>query len=249
MAQKIVVLRSEFSDQVVQYKRYYARIPEFLEKYPPEAGYSVEIEKTDLLSLQKGRLSLLREAINAGHKPCDVGLPGIENDVNTLVFTARLLDPQKRVIRSASASMKIEEHKDFEALETSANQRLLAALGFGGEVLEADENQDFLAQGLFETTQTGSDTTARSAPDTFEHTAGRERSADMTDKDEDEGEDDAQISAAERRQIENLAQRVNQPAPVLRTRADAKKARQALNALARQKRTANGSSAEGTQNA
>jgi hypothetical protein len=239
MAEKIVTLISDRGAEVL-YKRYGARIPLFLAEYPPKEGYRVVIEMTDLLSMQKGRMALLREAINAGKKPCDVGLPGIENDVNTLVCTARLLDPQERVIRSACASMKIEEHKDLEALETAANQRLLAALNFGGEVLDEDEDRDLAAQHLTRTAppQTGH-TFASSTPDTFEQTTSGDVALDTT---EHEDENDTKISAAERRMIENLARRVNQPMPTLRTRADVKNARQALNALARQQR--NGASPE-----
>jgi hypothetical protein len=238
MAEKIVTLIGDHGAEVL-YKRYGARLPLFLAEYPPKEGYRVVIEMTDLLSLQKGRMALLREAINAGKKPCDVGLPGLENDVNTLVCTARLLDPQERVIRSASASMKIEEHKDLEALETAANQRLLAALDFGGEVLDDDEDRDLAAQRLTRTAppQTGA-TFARSTPDTFEQPRGGTLASEATDEDENENK----VSAAERRMIENLARRVNQPMPTLRTRADVKKARQALNSLARQQR--NGASAE-----
>lgn len=237
MAEKIVTLTDDRGAEVL-YKRYGARIPLFLAAYPPKEGYRVVIEMTDLLSLQKGRMALLREAINAGKKPCDVGLPSIDNDVNTLVCTAKLLDPQERVIRSASASMKIEEHKDLEALETAANQRLIAALNFGGEVLDDDEDRDLAAQGLTRTAQSPTDATfASSLPDTFEPTAGGNLASETTSE-----EDANKISAAERRLIENLARRVNQPAPTLRTRADVKKARQALNALARQQR--NGAAAE-----
>ncbi|MBL8269554.1 hypothetical protein [Steroidobacter sp.] len=239
MAEKIVTLISDRGAEVL-YKRYGARIPLFLAEYPPKDGYRVVIEMTDLLSLQKGRMALLREAINAGKKPCDVGLPGIENDVNTLVCTARLLDPQERVIRSASASMKIEEHKDLEALETAANQRLLAALDFGGEMLDEDEDRDLAAQGLSRTAQPQTRTTlASSTPDTFEQTDGTDLTSETT---KNQDENDNKISAAERRMIENLARRVNQPVPPLQTRADVKKARQALNALARQQR--HGASAE-----
>lgn len=239
MAEKIVTLIGDRGDEVL-YKRYGARLPLFLAQYPPKEGYRVVIDMTDLLSLQKGRMALLREAINAGKKPCDVGLPGIENDVNTLVCTAKLLDPQERVIRSASASMKIEEHKDLEALETAANQRLLAALDFGGEVLEVDEDRDIAAQRLTRTAPPQVDATyASSTPDTFEQTGRRVLASETTD---DEDENDNKISAAERRMIENLARRVNQPVPPLQTRADVKKARQALNALARQQR--NGTPAE-----
>jgi len=42
----------------------------------------------------------------------------------------------------------IQSYKDLEILETAVRQRLLAALGFGGEVLDTDETQDQADQGL-----------------------------------------------------------------------------------------------------
>lgn len=122
-------------------------MPAFLKTYSPKEGYRVEIKHTDLLSLQQGRLSLLREAVIAGKKPSEIGLPGIENDVNVLVCTATVVDAQGCIVRSASASAKIQGFKDFEALETAANQLLLAALGFGGEIFNEDEDRELQTLG------------------------------------------------------------------------------------------------------
>lgn len=228
----------------VRYQRYAARLPAFLEMYNPKSGYRVEIERTDLLSQQKGRLSLLREAIIAGKKPSDVGLPGIERDVSILVCTAKLLDPQNQVVRSASAAMHVIEHKDFETLETAANQRLLAALGFGGEVFDEDEDADLRAQGHQVrpdsaeqpgvSAPSASSGSALSFPD--ESAAGAQ-SPGSTDN-------EAAVTEAERRQVENLARRVGQPVPTLKTRADVKAARSQLGALDRQRRSATARTAE-----
>ena len=49
---------------------------------------------------------------------------------------------------TATAAKLIQVYKDLEVLETAARQRLLAALGFGGEGLDADENLDQRDQGL-----------------------------------------------------------------------------------------------------
>lgn len=224
-------------DDVI-YKRYAARIPAFLNAYPPKEGYCVVISWTDLLSLQTGRLSLLREAVIAGRKPSDVGLPGIENDVNTLVCTARLLDPQEQVVRSGSATMQVLEFKDFEKLETAANQRLLAALGFGGEVFDEDENADLAAQGRTPDASSTAESSAGasasppapSAPLSFEGSASTSVGSEPPD-------DSAEVTAAERRQIENLASRVGASVPPLKTRSDVKQARRQLSALDRQRRT------------
>lgn len=229
----------------VRYQRYAARLPAFLEMYSPQNGYRVEIERTDLLSQQKGRLSLMREAVIAGKKPSDVGLPGIERDVSILVCTAKLLDPQNQVVRSASAAMQVIEHKDFETLETAANQRLLAVLGFGGDVFNEDEDADLRAQGhsVRPRAEEPPGAPASSAgtsgpPRSFaQETATGTCSSDTTDE-------EASVTEAERRQVENLARRVGQPVPTLKTRADVKAARSQLGALDRQRRSANGRPAE-----
>lgn len=244
MTERFVTFTDEAGNDV-RYKRYAARLPAFLEMYSPRNGYRVEIERTDLLSQQKGRLSLLREAIIAGKKPSDVGLPGIERDVSILVCTAKLLDPQNQVVRSASAAMHVIEHKDFETLETAANQRLLAVLGFGGEVFNADEDADLRAQGLLARPDAGepsgapaSSAGSSGSPLTFaEESAVGTPSSGTTD-------DEASVTEAERRQVENLARRVGQPIPTLKTRADVKAARSQLGALDRQRRSANGRPAE-----
>lgn len=249
MTDSVVTIVGEFGDDV-QYRRYAARLPEFLKAYPPADGYRVEIERTDLLSQQKGLLSLLREAIIAGKKPSDVGIPGIERIVNVLVCTAKLLNPQNQVVKSASAAMAISEHKDFETLETAANQRLIAALGFGGEVFNQDEDADLRAQGR-DVRPSAADpapsgepvrsTPSSGAPLSFAEDTSRERPASPG---ADSQEDD--VTEAERRQIENLARRVNAPVPTLRTRADVKAARQQLSAKDRERRGAGTRALEAT---
>ena len=65
------------------------------------------------------------------------------------------------MVCNASALKPIREYKEWECAETAARQRLLAALGFGGDVLDADEAGDMGDQGL----KTGSTvTTAPPAP-------------------------------------------------------------------------------------
>lgn len=235
-----IVTFCDDDEHEVSYKRYSARLPDFLKAYPPTSGYRVVVEQTDLLSLQKGRLSLLREAIIAGKKPSDVGLPGIERDVNILVCTSKLLDSQDKIVRSASASKHVIEYKDFEKLETAANQRLLASLGFGGDVFDEDEDADLRDQGL--RTDAG---TAESAPGTPapRSTASRPSltfadDARASNASSDPSDEDAEVTEAERRQVENLAKRVGQPVPSLRSRAEVKAARSRLGALDRQRRGA-----------
>jgi hypothetical protein len=169
----------------------------------------------------------------AGKKPSDVELPSIEQDVNTMVCTARLLDSSGRMVRSASASMKVLDFKDLEALETAANQRLLAALGFGGEVFDEDEDHELNRSG--QTILAGDASAAKSALGQALPTAPEcQDEQGATSPAAQEGDEPA--TEGERRHIENLAKRVNADVPPLRTHGDMKVAHQQLSQLDRQRR-------------
>ncbi|MFO1432570.1 MAG: hypothetical protein U1F76_20955 [Candidatus Competibacteraceae bacterium] len=134
------------------------RLPDFLNRYGPDQGYAIVIEAQDPLSLRPGLLRLYEAAIAAGHAPEAVGLPP-PRDIS-MVFQAKLLDRECRLVCNASALKPIREYKEWECAETAARQRLLAALGFGGDVLDADESRDMSDQGL----KTGTTATAPPAP-------------------------------------------------------------------------------------
>ena len=134
--------------EVVRYRPLSARLPEFLAVYGPERGFSVDTEIQDPLSLKPGLLKLYEIALQAGRKPEEVGLPPLNAADQTLVCWATLRDPAGRVLATATAAKVIQSYKDLEVLETAARQRLLAALGFGGEALDADESQDQTDQGF-----------------------------------------------------------------------------------------------------
>ena len=134
--------------EVVRYRPLSARLPEFLAVYGPERGFSVDTELQDPLSLKPGLLKLYEIALQAGRKPEEVGLPPLNAADQTLVCWATLRDPAGRVLATATAAKVIQSYKDLEVLETAARQRLLAALGFGGEALDADESQDQTDQGF-----------------------------------------------------------------------------------------------------
>ncbi|HMQ39442.1 MAG TPA: hypothetical protein PKA07_17910, partial [Micropruina sp.] len=134
--------------EVVRYRPLSARLPEFLAVYGPERGFSVDTELQDPLSLKPGLSKLYEIALQAGRKPEEVGLPPLSAAAQTLVCRATLRDPAGRVLATATAAKVIESYKDLEVLETAARQRLLAALGFGGEALDADESQDQTDQGF-----------------------------------------------------------------------------------------------------
>lgn len=219
MTQKVVTLFDDHGHSF-DYKRFGARLPDFLKTYPP-SEYRIETVVTDLLSLQTGRLALLKEAIACGKKPADVGLPGIEADINTLVCTAVMYDRQNQIIRKASASMCISEHKDFESLETAAQQRLIALLGFGGQVFDGDEDHDMRRQGLstpspsviLQVSSTEGEPTT-SAP------AGRARG----------------VPVALRRQVENLARQLSVQIGEISTEEQARSELQRLGEIQKERR-------------
>jgi len=132
---------------VSQYRPLSQRLPEFLAQYGPEKGYRLIIDVQESWMLFAGRRAMYEQAIAHGHKPEAMGLPAVASSVE-LVFHARLLNSEDQVVASAAALKPIVQYKDFEAGETAARQRLLAALGFGGEVLDDDEHQDQTTQGL-----------------------------------------------------------------------------------------------------
>jgi len=101
----------------------------------------------DSLSLKPGLLKLYEIVLHAGRKPEEAGLPPLNGTGQTLVGRATLRDREGRVLATATAAKPIQSYKDLEVLETAARQRLLAALGFGGEVLDTDETRDQTDQG------------------------------------------------------------------------------------------------------
>lgn len=131
----------------VRYKKLSARLQPFYTEYPLKSGYRVLIRQTDSLSYEKGLLQLYETAIRSGHKPETVGLPSL-NEKSAIVFEATLVGKDGDTIKTATALKKIEDYKDWEVGETAAFQRLLASLGFGGEVLDADENDDLNSRGI-----------------------------------------------------------------------------------------------------
>lgn len=143
MRQAVITI-DDGSGDVAAYKRFAARVPGFLEKYPP-GPYQLRSVFQDALSLKPGRLQLMIEAVKAGKSPKDLGL--VDVDSNWMVCTRQLLDKEERVLCTGSAARPVLKYKDYEQLETAASQRLLAALGFAGDVFDRDEMEDIRAQG------------------------------------------------------------------------------------------------------
>ncbi|MCB1795868.1 MAG: hypothetical protein KDJ70_15875 [Candidatus Competibacteraceae bacterium] len=134
--------------ELVHYRPLSARIQQFLEQYGPSQGYAVTTGMVDTLSLKPGLMRLYEAAIQAGRKPEELGLPALGLAGETGVCRAVLTDAHGRVVATATAAKRIQAYKDLEILETAARQRLLAALGYGGDVLDEDEHQDQRDQGL-----------------------------------------------------------------------------------------------------
>jgi len=130
----------------IQYRKLSARIPDFLETYKPSDGYAVIVDIADPVSLKPGLLRLYEAAIAAGKSFEECGLPKFSGQ-ESLVYTAKLVNTtSEQLLCSRSAVVQVSEYKDHESGETAAVQRLLAALGFDGTVLDADEENDFKAQ-------------------------------------------------------------------------------------------------------
>lgn len=133
---------------VVPYRPLSARLPDFLREFGPEKGWRVVRTALPALEMYPGLLRLTEAAIAAKAGPETLArLPGLPES-NQFCFRAELVDPNGNVVASATAFKVLREYKDLEAGETAAYQRLLAALGFGGDLLLEDETRDAAAQGL-----------------------------------------------------------------------------------------------------
>lgn len=122
-----------------EYRPLSARIPSFLEAFPPGEGYGIDVEVKDSLALRPGLQELYRACIQSGRNPREVGLPPFPS-ANSVIFTARLVRDGV-VLCTASTHQVIEFEKDYEMAETRARQRLVAALGFDGATLDEDEQR------------------------------------------------------------------------------------------------------------
>lgn len=226
MSSPVVTLFDDVGDAHL-YKKVSARLPDFLAEYPPKEGYRIETEVTDSLSLQKGRLALLREAVAGGKRPTELGLPGLE-EATVMVCIRRLKSPEGHTIAEGSAAKAIVQYKDYEILETAALQRLMALLGFGGEVFDQDEASDFADQGLNAQTP---ERTGPARPPTVVERADRGAAPDPMPEVPDDARgapDGDEVPPALRRQVLNLAQRMGVQAPKVASIDDAKAALKTL---------------------
>lgn len=124
-----------------------APLAAFLEHFGPAQGYALETEIVDALSLQPGLRRLYALVLHTGRTPADAGLPALALADQTLVCRATLRDDQGRVVATALAAQRIQTEPDLAALESTARQRLWAALGFGDDRWAAAVRGDPPVQG------------------------------------------------------------------------------------------------------
>lgn len=177
--------------EVKVYKLFSARLPEFLDKYPKSEGYRVAIETTDTLSSKPALMKLYEAAIASGKNPTDLGLPPFPAG-DVVVFKASLLSKEGTVLETASSVRRIIEYKDWEKGETAARQRLVAALGFGGECFDNDERADMKQQGLL------NNPTPADKPNDVPSTSKEKTALAASDPQGDEAKDAATVACAEK---------------------------------------------------
>ncbi|MGI9294562.1 MAG: hypothetical protein ACR2PS_11325 [Pseudomonadales bacterium] len=246
MNQAVVDIFDPVTGEPVKYKRVSARIQAFNEQYSFDNGYRIESEMIDSLSLQPGRLALLREAIASGKGPAEVGLHDVESGL-VMVCVHRLIGKDDKIVRDASAAKRIVLNKDYEVLETASLQRLMAKLGHGGEIFDDDEDRDIDDQSLpapesasvapiqaEPVSSTGAviGEPAPSSKTTDTDTEGRNTDTDTGNQATATTND---VPPAMYRQIGNLAKRLGESPPLVATFTEAKAALKDLNKRIRSK--------------
>lgn len=142
MTKRTITFCDEATGEIREYVRYSARLDDFNRKFGPETEYRVVSSISGLLDLQPSRMAAVQEAAGNGLKPQDCGLGKLSN---MMVCTHRLLNANGDVVCDAHAAMAVTGHKDLECLATASHQRLMAKVGFGGEIFDEDEDRDIAA--------------------------------------------------------------------------------------------------------
>lgn len=130
---------------VKEYSLFSARLPAFLQAFPKQEGYRVVITTADMLTYKPALMELYKAAIAAGKSPKELDLPALPSG-DVIVFKASLMKDDLE-IESATSLQMITAYKDWEKGETAARQRLIAALGFGGDCFDSDELSSIQEQG------------------------------------------------------------------------------------------------------
>lgn len=142
---KVVNIQNS-NGETSQYVKVSARVPDFLKAYGPEKGYRVLSHSTDYLDFAQGRKELCIALATQGKLP-EEHIKELMNE-RKVVFKSQLVDKEGNVVAESSAIKPIWNLKDYESGETAAFQRLLARLGFGGDVFDSDEENDMQTQNL-----------------------------------------------------------------------------------------------------
>lgn len=128
---------------VSNYLRFSARLPKFLERYPPTEGWRIERSANHAMSACPDLVKLHIAAVSAGKSPKDLSLPPLPTG---MVYECRLVNPEGATVMTATSLVTASDaadatggYKHWEAGETNAFQRLVASLGFDGGMLDEDE--------------------------------------------------------------------------------------------------------------
>jgi hypothetical protein len=103
---------------VSNYKKLSERLPAFLEAFPFSEGYRIIITTKSLGDVTG------------------------TDTAKGVIFTATLYKEEMELVNASSCRLPPSQQKDWEKGETAARQRLLAACGFGGDILDEDEEGD-----------------------------------------------------------------------------------------------------------
>ena len=121
------------------------RLPEFLDQYPMEEGWGVEVDVVDPLGCRPGLMELYKECIR--NRRSSRSLPDPSDDFwKALLFKARLTKDGVTV-NTASCLAYILFEYDYERAETRARSRLMSACGIGVDRLDNDIVDDMHDRG------------------------------------------------------------------------------------------------------
>lgn len=200
--------------EATDYRTVSERLPEFEAKFPVEDGYRVIRSHISAKDFGSDLIHLYEVAIANGHSARDVGLPFIEGF--GVIFKAELFKGDT-LIRNASAYKQVTQTKDWEAGETAAFQRLMAACGLGGTDMDADDQFDRITSGLEVPPQSQPDAAPQqSAPQVEEPVAQQEAS-------QPPAEETAQETPAEAHQDEPPAPKAQPKASTPAPKEDSRK--------------------------
>ena len=148
---KVIDIFDPLSGEVKKWTRFSARLGQYLAEYPIKEGWRTLLETSMAASKAPELLSLYQAALQAGINPREAGLPALPAG---MIFTATLVSPDGKEMASGSSTLlggsmfgQGAQPKEFECHETAVFQRLLAAVGMGGEVFDDDEDRNIASVG------------------------------------------------------------------------------------------------------